>query len=409
MSKIITDENKIKEALERGVEKIYPSKESLEKRLKSGQRTRVYCGYDPTAPSLHIGHAITLRKLAQFQKLGHEVIMLIGDFTAMIGDPSDKTAARKRLSREEIKKNLKNYKKQASKILKFRGDNPVKVMFNSGWHNKLTQPELIDLAFNFTIQQMLARDMFRERIKKDRLIFLPEFLYPLAQAYDSVVMDVDLEIGGNDQTFNMLRGRDLMKKLKNKEKFVLTTKLLIDPSGRKMGKTEGNMINLDEKPEEMYGKIMSWPDSLIIPGLELCTDLSIKEVKKIEKKIKNKKINPRDAKAKLAREIVTIHHNKTAAQKAEKEFNRVFREGNKPTNIPGVPKDKFKEGVNLTSTVLVETGLASSRSAADRLIEQGAVDVETNGVVIKKYKEKEIVLKKGMIIRGGKRKFIRLI
>lgn len=406
MSKIITDENKIKEALERGVEKIYPSKESLEKRLKSGQRIRVYCGYDPTAPSLHIGHAITLKKLAQFQKLGHEVIMLIGDFTTMIGDPTDKSAARKKITRKEILKNAKNYKNLASKILRFSGKNSAKIMHNSEWNDKLTFINLIELASNFTVQQMIIRDMFQERIKKNRPIYLHEFLYPLAQAYDSVAMNVDLEIGGNDQTFNMLCGRDLMKVIKNKEKFVLTTKLLNDPTGRKMGKTEGNMINLDEKPEEMYGKIMSWPDSLIIPGFELCTDFSTEKVKEIGKEIKENKLNPRDAKASLAKEIVSIHHNRLAAQRAEKEFNHLFREGKKPTNIPEV---KFNEGISSTSTVLVETGLAPSRSAADRLIEQGAVDVEINGVVINKYGEKEIVLKKGMIIRVGKRKFIRLI
>src|SRR4030043_655259 len=286
MSKIITASNKIKEVLEKGVEKIYPSKEALEKTLKSGKRIRLYCGFDPTSPKLHIGNAIQLRKLAQFQNLGHEVIFLIGDFTGMIGDPTDKSAARKKITRKEILKNAKNYKNLASKILRFSGKNPAKIMYNSEWNDKLTFIELIELASNFTVQQIIIRDMFQERIKKDKPIYLHEFFYPLAQAYDSVAMDVDLEIGGNDQTFNMLCGRQLMKALKNKEKFVLTTKLLNDPSGKKMGKTEGNIINLDEKPNEMYGKIMSWPDSLIFPGFELCTDLSIEEVNQIKKKKK---------------------------------------------------------------------------------------------------------------------------
>lgn len=402
MSKIITNPSKIKEVLEKGVEKIYPSKEALERVLKSGKRIRLYCGFDPTSPKLHIGNAVQFRKLAQFQKLGHEVIMLIGDFTTMIGDPTDKSAARKKITRKEILKNAKNYKNLASKILRFSGKNPAKIMYNSEWNDKLTFINLIELASNFTVQQMIIRDMFQERIKKNRPIYLHEFLYPLAQAYDSVAMNVDLEIGGNDQTFNMLCGRDLIKIIKNKEKFVLTTKLLNDPTGKKMGKTEGNMINLDEEPTEMYGKIMSWPDSLIMSGFELCTDLSMEEINQIKKR----KNNPRDDKARLAKEIVSIHHSKSLAEKAEKEFNRLFREGKKPTNIQEV---EFNEGITSTSTILVETGLASSRSAADRLIKQGAVDIEMDGAVINKYREREIMPKQGMIIRIGKRRFIKLI
>jgi len=399
MSKIITASNKIKEVLEKGVEKIYPSKEALEKTLKSGTRIKLYCGFDPTSPNLHIGSAVQFRKLAQFQKLGHEVIMLIGDFTTMIGDPTDKSAARKKITRKEILKNAKNYKNLASKILRFSGKNPAKIMYNSQWNDKLTFVELIELASNFTVQQMIIRDMFQERLKKDRPIYLHEFLYPLTQAYDSVVMDVDLEVGGNDQTFNMLCGRDLMKVLKNKEKFVLTTKLLMDPLGKKMGKTEGNMINLDEKPNEMYGKIMSWPDSLISPGFELCTDLSIEEINQIKKK----KNNPRDDKARLAREIVAIHHNKAVAQKAEKEFNRVFKERGIPSEVKS-----YKLGVKNLNILdlLFKTGLASSKSEAKRLVEQGAIKIDKS--TVKDWRVK-INIKKGIIIQAGKRKFIKLV
>jgi tyrosyl-tRNA synthetase len=392
MSKVITDKNRIKEALEKGVERIYPNKEALEKVLISGKRIRLYCGYDPTAPSLHLGHAITLRKLAQFQALGHEVIMLIGDFTAMIGDPTDKTAARKRLTKEQVHNNLKNYKKQASKILKFSGKNSAKVMFNSKWNSKLTPNKLIDLAFSFSVQQMLVRDMFRERLAKDKQILLPEFLYPLFQAYDSVALDVDLEIGGSDQTFNMLRGRDLMKALKNKEKFVLATKLLVDPTGKKMGKTEGNMINLDDKPSDMYGKIMSWPDSLIIPGFELCTDLSIDKIK-----------NPRDAKAQLAREIVTIYHGRVAALDAGQEFNRIFKEHRTPEKVKSC---KLKDKSLDILTLLVKTKLAPSKSEAKRLIEHKGVKIDEE--IVDDWK-KEIIIEKGMILQVGKRKFIKLI
>lgn len=392
--------DKIKEVLEKGVEKVYPSKQALEKVLKSGKKIRLYCGYDPTASSLHIGHAITLRKLAQFQKLGHEVIMLIGDFTGMIGDPTDKTAARRRLSRKEVNHNLKNYKKQASKILKFSGRNPAKVMFNSKWNDKLNFINLIELASNFTVQQMLVRDMFQERLKRKRPIYLHEFLYPLTQAYDNVAMDVDLEVGGSDQTFNMLCGRNLMKILRKKDKFVLTTKLLTDPRGQKMGKTEGNIIPLDEKPKEMYGKIMAWPDSLIFSGFELCTDLSLKEINEI----KEQKNNPRDDKAGLAHEIVSIHHGRTAALKAEKEFNKIFREKKLPTRIPTF-KITRKKSVKIIE-FLTECGLALSKSETKRLIEQGAVRVDNRPI---RHWKQRTILRPGMVLKVGKRKFIKLI
>jgi tyrosyl-tRNA synthetase len=399
MSKVITDKKLIDEILRKGVEKIYPNAGALEKVLRSGKKIRLYCGYDATATSLHIGNAITLRKLAQFQRLGHEVIFLIGDFTTMIGDPTDKTAARKKMTRKDVLKNFKNYEKQASKILKFSGNNPAKAMFNSKWNDKLTFIKLIELASNFTVQQMIIRDMFQERIKKDKPIYLHEFLYPLVQAHDSVAMDVDLEVGGNDQTFNMLCGRDLMKALKNKEKFVLTIKLLVDSSGQKMGKTEGNIVNLDEKPKEMFGQIMAWPDSLIFPGFELCTDLSTAKISEIKKQ----KNNPRDDKVRLAREIVAVHHSKTAAIKAEREFNRVFKEHKVPL---GIKSKKLREKSLSILDLLVKTKLAPSKSEAKRLVGQSGVKVD--GEVIKDWK-KEIIIKKGIIVQAGKRKFIKLI
>ncbi len=389
---------KIKEVLTKGVEKIYPTPQALEKVLLSGKRIRLYCGYDPTATSLHIGHAITLRKLAQFQNLGHEVIMLIGDFTAMIGDPSDKSATRKKLSRKEVLFNFKNYKKQANQILNFSGKNPAKLLFNSQWHNKLKFNNLIELASNFTVQQMIIRDMFQERIKNNKPIYLHEFLYPLAQAYDCVAMDVDLEIGGNDQTFNMLCGRDLMKTLKNKEKFVLSMKLLTDPTGKKMGKTEGNMVQLDTKPEDMYGKIMAWPDEIIKISFEVCTDLDMEEIKKI---IKEK--SPRDQKAILAKEIVKIHYDKKSALKAEKEFNKIFKKKELPLKIPEIKI--LQESLNILD-LLVKTKLAISKSEAKRLILQKGVKINEK---IESDWKKNIGIKRGTILQVGKRKFIKII
>lgn len=399
---IMNQDQKIQEVLTRGVENIYPNKESFEKLLKSGKKIKLYCGFDPTAPSLHIGHAIQIRKLAQFQELGHEVIFLIGDFTGMIGDPTDKSKTRPRLTREQLLKNSENYKKQAGKILDFSGKNPAKIMYNSEWNDKLTFVDLIELSSNFTIQQMLARDMFKKRMQDGKDLYLHEFLYPLTQAYDSVAMDVDLEIGGNDQMFNMLCGRTLIRKIKDKEKFVLTTKLLTDPKGDKMGKTTGNMVNLDEESNEMFGQIMSWPDGLIIPGLELCTDISMEEIYQIDKDIKEDKLNPRDAKARLAWQIVSIHYSEKEAEKAAEEFNNVFKEKEKPTDIPVYKANKSKVKI---IDILFDSKLVSSKGEAKRLIEQGGVKIDD-----KKIKDcnQEIIIKDKTIIQAGKRKFIQI-
>jgi tyrosyl-tRNA synthetase len=399
------DLQKIEYVLTRGVENIYPDKKSLAAALSSGKKLKLYCGFDPSSPSLHLGNMIQLRKLSQFQKLGHEVIMLIGDFTGMIGDPTDKAAARKKLTREEVLKNSENYKNIAGKFLDFSGQNPAKILHNSEWSDKLTFRDLIELSSNFTVQQMLIRDMFQQRLKDEKPIYLHEFLYPLAQAYDSVAMDVDLEIGGNDQTFNMLCGRELMGALRNKEKSVLTSKLLTDPQGKKMGKTEGNMVNLEEAPNEMFGKIMSWTDGLIIPGFELLTDVSMSEIDEIKKGMLSGKINPRDAKVKLAKEIIMICHNKESAAMAEKEFDKIFKEKDLPSEIEEYKKDKLPEEMRITDTA-TQIGLVDSKSEAKRLIIQGGFKID--GVVEKDW-EKIIKIKRGQVFQAGKRKFKKII
>ena len=455
--KTVLDTKQIGEVLTRGVEKIYPDKKTLEEKLLSGKRIKLYCGYDPSGPSLHLGHMITLRKLGEFQKLGHEVIMLVGDFTGMIGDPTDKMATRKKLTREEVIKNSKNYKKIASKFLSFSGQNPAKILYNSKWQDKLSFKDLIELASNFTVQQMLNRDMFEKRfygevqcqycsnvfahktqdvfypsnqdfeegtmgvkyilgicpkcqkqnnqpriISLQKPIYLHEFLYPLAQAYDSVVMDVDLEVGGNDQVFNMLRGRDLLKALRNKEKCVLGLKLLIDSEGKKMGKSEGNMVELDELSNQMFGKIMSWSDSLIIPGLELLTEVSELEIKDIEDKIKNNNLNPKEAKTRLAKEIIKLCHSEKEAQESEKEFNKIHRDKELPSEIEtiAIPEDRILL-IDIASPAII-----NSRSEARRIIEQGGIKI--NGEVQNDWK-KEIPNKKGKIIQVGKRIFKKII
>lgn len=381
---------KIKEALTRGVEAIYPSYEAIEKILVSGKKLRIYNGIDPTG-KLHIGHLAVLRKLRQFQDLGHEIIVLIGDFTATIGDPTNKKATRKTLTRKQVLANAKDYKKQIGKVLDLKKAN-VRFLYNEKWTNKLRPKDILQLASNFTVARLLERDMFQKRIKEGKDIHVHEFLYPIFQAYDSVAMDVDLEIGGSDQIFNMLAGRRLMKKVKNKEKFVLATKLLVDPSGKKMGKTEGNVVNMDDSPTDMYGKIMAWTDNIVPLGFELLTDVSI-----------DKKIHPRDAKAMLARTIVSLFYDKQAAEREEREFNKVFKEKKMPSKMPIASVKKKRLGL---LDLLTEIKLAPSRSEAKRLVEQRGVKID--GKVEENWK-KIVNIKKGMVLQKGRRKFVKII
>ena len=403
--KIITDKNKIDEVLNRGVENIYPNREALEKVLLSGKKLRIYNGIDPTG-KLHIGHGVVLKKLRQFQDLGHDVIVLIGDFTVRIGDPTDKSATRQKLSKAQIEKNAKNYKKLIGKILDLKKSN-VRFLHNEKWTNKLKPEDMLELASYFTVSRLLERDMFQSRLKEGKEIYLHEFLYPIFQAYDSVTMDVDMEIGGNDQTFNMLAGRTLMKKMKNKEKFVLTTKLLIDPSGKKMGKTEGNMINLDEAAEAMYGKIISWPDELIGVAFEICTGVTMVEVAKIKDELKAGKVNPRDLKMRLAYEVVKIYHGEKVAAKAQENFIKVFQKKELPEEIKivevknfGIIKDEVLAGV------LLIAGLATSKSEAKRLILQGGIRV--NNEIVKDINYKITELRNEILIQRGKGQFIKI-
>ncbi|OGZ24074.1 MAG: tyrosine--tRNA ligase [Candidatus Nealsonbacteria bacterium RIFCSPLOWO2_01_FULL_43_32] len=385
---------KIKEALTRGVEHIYPSREALEKVLASGKKLRIYNGIDPTG-KLHVGHLVVLRKLRQFQDLGHEIIILIGDFTATIGDPTGKGVARQPLSRSQVLKNTQDYKKQIGKILNFEKSN-VKFLYNEKWSNKLKPVNLLKIFSHFTVARLLERDMFQRRIKGGRDILLHEFVYPVFQAYDSVVLEVDLEIGGNDQTFNMMRGRDLMEKMRNKEKFVMALKLLTDPTGKKMGKTEGNFISLGDNPGEMFGKIMSWPDSLLAVGFELLTDTSLSQVEEILK-------NPREAKARLAGGVVGLCHGPAAALAARKEFDKVFKGKELPSHIAGFSlKEK---AINLVD-LLVKTKLAPSRSEARRLVAQGGVKI---GGKVQPDWRRVVCINKGEVIRVGKRKFLKII
>ncbi|MSR71617.1 MAG: tyrosine--tRNA ligase [Candidatus Taylorbacteria bacterium] len=393
-------ENENKELLTRGVEKIFPSTAFLEEKLKKGEKISLFLGIDPTGPTLHLGHAIILKKLRDFQKAGHQIILLIGDFTGMIGDPTDKSAARKKLTREEVLKNSARYKDQASVFLDFGGKNPAQLKYNSEWLAKMSFEDVVNLASHFTVQQMLERDMFEKRMKEGKPISLHEFMYPLMQGYDSVAMKVDGEIGGNDQTFNMLAGRDLMKGLLNKEKFVIAMKLLEDSTGKKMGKTEGNMVSLDQSASEMFGKVMSWTDGLIVPGFTLCTDVLIEKIETIKKDLE-KETNPKDAKVSLAKEIVTLYHGKDAAEKAQEDFENTFKKG-------GIPEDTKEVSVakdTLLVEVLLKEKIIESKNELRRLVDEGAVSVIETGEKITDINYK---ISQKVTLKIGKRRFIKI-
>ncbi|MBU0540651.1 tyrosine--tRNA ligase [Patescibacteria group bacterium] len=401
-SKVLTDEKMVREFLSRAVENIYPSRDALEERLLSGKRMTVYLGVDPTGSSFHLGHAIALRKLGELQCMGHGVTLLIGDFTAMIGDPTDKMAVRKPLTRDEVMANCAEYKKQASAFLSFDGSNAAELKFNSAWLANLTFTELLPLAAHFTVQQMVQRDMFKRRIEEEKPIHLHEFLYPLMQGYDSVAMDIDMEIGGNDQTFNMLAGRTLMKEMKNKEKFVLATKLLVDPSGVKMGKTEGNMVTLGDDPNDMYGKVMSWTDGMIVSGFELCTNVPMDEVQEIASAIDDGE-NPIVFKHRLAEEVVRTFIGDAEAASAHEHFIKVHKEHVQPEEMPEFRPPSGKKKMPLVDA-LVLTKLVPSKTEARRQIEQGGV--KADGLVVRDAKAD---VKTPVVLQKGKRHFAKII
>ena len=364
---------------EAGTQLILPDSASLESEMRN-RRVRLYLGIDPTSPELHIGHSVPLRKLRHFQDLGHEVILLFGTFTGMIGDPTDKSAARKKLTREQIDQNIIDYAKQASKILDLSPNaiNPIQILHNDEWLTPLNFENVVDLASNFTVQQMLARSMFKSRIENDEPVYLHEFLYPLMQGYDSVAMDVDIEVGGKDQIFNMLVGRDLMEIYKKKQKWVLSTKLIEDPSGKKMGKTEGNIVNISDLPEVKYEALMSWPDSAIPLGFELLTNVPMELVDKVSQASADGSVSPVLLKEVFSYRAVAELDGVESADFASEEFNRVKRQGELPSRMKEVHIEK---GLKI-SEVLVSAALVKSRDEAFSMVRSGAIYVD--GVQTKK-------------------------
>jgi tyrosyl-tRNA synthetase len=387
--------------LTRGVDSVYPSREALEKVLRSGKKLTLYQGFDPTGTQLHVGHAVAIRKLRQFQDLGHHVIFLIGDGTGQAGDPSGKMKARGRfMSREELRANARDYVKQAGKIVRFDGENPVEIRYNGDWLNELKLVDILDIAQHFSVQQLIERDMYQERMKKNESINLREFLYPLLQGYDSVAMGVDLEMGGTDQTFNMLAGRQLVGSMLGKEKFVMTVPLLTDSRGVKIGKTEGNVIGLTDAPADFYAKVMSLGDDAIVPCLTLLTDLDAGKIAEIKTDMAGG-ANPMTYKKLLAHTLTAWLNDAAAANAAQAEFEQVHQLGNSTSasaNDVSVPKAEWENPAEL----LVAIGAVPSKSKARQLVADRAVDVDGEVVPMSK-----LTIADGAIIKVGKKIILR--
>jgi len=385
--------------IKRGVVEIISEEELVEK-IKSGEKLRVKFGADPSAPDLHLGHTVALRKLRHFQDLGHTVVFIIGDFTAMIGDPSGRSSSRKKLSRNEVMENAKTYQNQVFRIL---DRSKTEVRYNSEWFDKLTFEEVLNLTSKYTVARMLERDDFEKRFRSGNPISVMEFLYPLMQGYDSVVVKADVEIGGTDQKFNLLVGRDLQLEYGQKPQVVITLPLLEGIDGtRKMSKSYGNYIGIAEKPFDMFGKVMSIPDSLIFKYFELLTDTSLEEIERMKKSIENGE-NPRNIKSLLARKIISFFYSEEESQKANEEFDKVFKYKEVPDEIDEfkLPKGKYKI-VNL----LPELKVLPSKSEVRRVIQGGGLYIDGRRVVDIDH---EIDLDKEMIIKVGKRKFLKIV
>jgi len=402
MFKVIQDINLIDKFLHRGVVNIFPSKEELKKKLLSGDRLRVYQGFDPSGPYLHIGHAMGIRSLRILQQLGHEVIFLVGDYTAKVGDP-DKDTGRKILSDEQIRKNMEGWKEQASQLIDFEGENPVHFKHNYEWLSKLNLAELINLMSSTTVQQMMERDLFQKRIQNNNPIGLQEFIYPLMQGYDSVAMKVDMEIGGNDQVFNMLMGRNLVRKYLNKEKYVRTHEMMEAPDSGTMSKTRGNGINLGDTSGDIYGKAMSYPDEMIYKCFRLLTDVDLDEILDIQKNIESGE-NPMKYKKMMAYEVVKTIKGKQEAVKSQEYFEKTVQnkeideEKAKPVSLIG--------NMSILDFIKNSSEGKESSSQIKRVIEQG-------GVYINKDKATDPYtmydFKSGDIIKYGKRTLFKVI
>lgn len=394
--------------LKRGVAEIVPEEEllkKLEKSLQTNKPLKIKLGLDPTAPDLHLGHTVVLRKLKQFQELGHEVIIILGDATGCVGDPTGKSETRKQLTREAVLANAATYKEQLFKVL-----NPekTKVVFNSTWFQEMDFGQVMNLASKYTVARMLEREDFSQRFKEGKAISIHEFFYPLMQGYDSVALEADVELGGTDQKFNLLMGRTLQKEFGQEPQIALMMPIIEGLDGvQKMSKSLGNYVGINESPDEIYGKLMSIPDELMIRYLELVTDIPMDEVKKMEASLETGELHPKSAKQRLAREVVAQYHSKEAALLAEERFNSIFQKGILPDDMPEVEikSQELEEGKMGIVKLLVFTKLAPSTSEARRLVQQGGVKINEEKI---DDLNQSVVLEDGIVVRAGKRKFLRI-
>ncbi|MFH1612537.1 MAG: tyrosine--tRNA ligase [bacterium] len=375
-------------------------KQKLQNSLKTNTPLKIKLGVDPSVPDIHLGHTVPIRKLKQFQNLGHEVIFIIGDFTGRIGDPSGKSSTRKLLTQEQVIKNAQTYKEQIFQIL---DESKTQLLLNSQWYNKMNFAEIIKLSSAITLAKILEHGTFRKRYEQNKDISLIEFMYPLIQAYDSVQVKADVEIGGSDQRFNLLIGRIIQKHYGQVPQIAITLPLLEGIDGKeKMSKSLGNYIGINESSKEIFGKTMSIPDDLMFKYYKLLTTFSSDEIENFEKKMKNNILHPMIIKKKLAYEIVKIYHNETEAKKSYEEFEKIFSQKKIPDEIPEIEIKDEKLGI---IKLLIISGLVNSNSEARRLIEQKAVDVDKINIT---NINEEILIKNDMILKVGKRKFVRI-
>lgn len=395
MEKVITDEKKIDDLLTRGVEDIIV-KEELKALLMSGRQLRVKFGIDPTGARIHIGRAIPIRKLREFQQLGHQVVLIVGDFTAQVGDASDKTEKRPMLTRAAIDENLKDYKSQISKILDI---SKTEFVYNNDWLSKLSFGEVTTLAERFSVQQMLARRNFKDRYDNGVEISLREFLYPIMQGYDSVEVKADIEIGGFDQLFNLKAGRAIQEHYGMPKQQIITFQMLEGTDGRKMSTSWNNIISIVDDPHMMFGKVMATHDDLIIKYFKLCTDVSLEDIQKMEIELAGG-ANPKDIKMRLASELVTLYHTEKDATLAKNSWIETFQNGGVPDVIPEMRLTENDE----VGEALVKEGIVESKTSWRRLVEEGAVK-EVDGEVVTDIKMKS----KNVILKIGKKRFVKIV
>lgn len=396
--------NEQMDLIRRGAVEIIPEEElvqKIERSIKSGKPLNIKLGCDPSRPDLHIGHSVVLRKLAQFQQLGHQAILIIGDFTGMIGDPSGRNSTRPALTLEQTRINGESYFQQASKIL---DKNKTKIVYNSEWLGKMTFEDVIKLASKYTVARMLERDDFTKRYKSGEPISIHEFLYPLAQAMDSVAIQSDVELGGTDQKFNLLVGRDIQREYGVEPQVILTMPLLVGTDGiEKMSKSYDNYIGISDLPEQIFGRTMSIPDTLIYPYFELATNVSNERLKEIKAALEDGKTNPRDLKRELARTLVSMYYDEAAAIKAQEDFDKIFIKKEIPDEIEEFNIEENRE-INILDLLLL-VNFAPSKGEAKRLVQQGGVSIDGEKV---SDVHQNIKIKSGMILKVGKRKFLKL-